>query len=148
MRSRNLRSALTSVGAIFAFAILISLTASASAAQSTIQGPQCKGVLHGIVSDQQGRPVPGASVALQPLGVDLDIVLPEARANQSGEYRFTHVCPGRYTILPNGLKLTFPGDFKFLKEHRVLEAKLTDKKLMAQIPVRIPTRSGRNLPSR
>jgi hypothetical protein len=65
-------------------------------------------------------------------------VLPETETNQSGEYRFDHVCPGTYTVLPDGLKLVLPRDLKFVNEHRAVEAKLTCKKLTAEIPVRLP----------
>jgi protocatechuate 3,4-dioxygenase beta subunit len=106
---------------------------------------QCRGIVHGIVSDQRGRPVPGTRVVLSPVGVDLDFVLPEAETNQLGEYRFAHVCPGRYTVLPNGLKLVRPRDLKYLNARHVFEAKLTDKIHVAEIPVRLPTR---DLPSR
>lgn len=123
---------------------IVSIASSNVYAQSA-KSPQCKGVIHGIVSDQQGRPVPGTSVVLSPLGEDLDIVLPKVGTNQSGEYRFTHVCPGRYTVLPDGLKLVLPRDFEFLNGHRVFEAKLTDRNLTAEIPVRLPTRARRIL---
>lgn len=121
---------------------IIALASSNANAQRGIQSPQCKGVVHGIVSDQQGRPVPGISVVLSPLGVDMDVVLPEAETNQSREYRFTHVCPGRYNVLPNGLKLVLPRDLRFLHGHRAPEAKLTDKNTTAEIPVKLPGRSG------
>jgi hypothetical protein len=142
MRSRNLRSALTSVGSIFALATLISLTAPASAAQSTIQSPECKGVIHGIVSDQQGQPVPGMKVEAWPLGVDLGVMLPEATTNQAGEYRFDHLCRGRYTVLPDDVKAGYPDTFEFLTGRRLLEAKLTNKIHTAEIPVQLPLKAG------
>jgi hypothetical protein len=68
----------TCVAFIFASAVLIFVTTPNSAAQSTIQNLQCNEILHGIVSDQQGRPAPGIKVDAWPLGVDLGMVLPEA----------------------------------------------------------------------
>lgn len=126
----------------------IAALASSNAHAQNAKSPQCSGVIHGIVSDQRGRPVPGTRVVLSPLGVDLDLVLPEAETNQLGEYRFEHVCLGRYAVLPNGLKLVLPRDLKLLNARHVSEAKLTDKILVAEIPVRLRTKTGRDLPSR
>src|SRR5690242_16060902 len=105
--------------------------ASSSAHAQNSKTLQCRGIIHGIVSDQRGRPIPRARVVLSPLGVDLDLVLPEAETNQLGEYRFDHLCPGTYTVLPKGLKLALPRDLKLLNARHVSKAKLTDKILSA-----------------
>ncbi|HEV2304810.1 MAG TPA: carboxypeptidase-like regulatory domain-containing protein [Candidatus Acidoferrales bacterium] len=136
MEPKRVRSIAKSI-VILAVVVLASGSAHA---QRAIQSPRCKGVIHGIVSDQQGRPVPGISVTLSPVGVDLSVLLPKTEANQSGEYRFTHVCPGRYTVLPDGLTFVLPRDSTLLSGRRAPEAKLSDKNTTADIPVKLPER--------
>ena len=145
MQSQNLGSLhrkWARVAFIFASAILISMTTPTVAAQSPIQNLQCNGILHGIVCDQQGRPVPGMKVEAWPVGVDLGMVLPEATTNQTGEYRFDHLCPGRYAVLPDDPKAGYPDTFEFLSGRHLPEAKLTDNFGTAEIPVQLPPKVG------
>src|SRR5579863_3066767 len=82
--------------------VLISLVLASSIADAFAAGvthPSCKGVIHGIASDDRGQPVAGIRLTLDPLGVDLGYMLPDTQTNGAGEYRFEHVCPGRFTVL-------------------------------------------------
>src|SRR5690348_7051858 len=144
MQRRNVGSThrrWTCVAFIFASAVLIFVTTPNAAAQSTIQNLQCNGILHGIVSDQQGRPAPGIKVDAWPLGVDLGMVLPEATTDEAGEYRFDHLCPGTYTVVPDDE--FSPYQFEFLYARRLPEAKLTDKELGGEISVQLPPSPGK-----
>jgi hypothetical protein len=123
--------------------IPFTVIASSAAAQSAIQNPKCRGMLHGIVSDQQGRPAPEIKVEAWPLGVDLGVVLPEAKTDYTGEYLFYHLCPGRYTVLPYDMTELSPYDFEFLYARRLPEAKLTDKNVSGEIPVELPPSPGK-----
>src|SRR5271169_897853 len=80
------------------FVIVPFLIASPTFGQRHFQGPECKGVVHGVVLGQNGEPVSGLDVTLDPLGVDLSFVLPHMKTDERGEYRFEQVCPGRYSI--------------------------------------------------
>lgn len=50
-----------------------------------------KGAIHGLVIDDRFRPIPGAEILLQPLGLT-------TKSTQNGEYAFVDVEPGKYTL--------------------------------------------------
>jgi len=129
------------VGTIWA-AILFAMTAGSTPAQSAIQSVRCKGVLRGTVTNRLDQPVPGFKVMAWSFGVDLGTMLPNSVTDSAGRYLFEHVCPGRYTVLPESGKVLFPYDFEFLYDRRVPEVKLSIKRPTAEIPVRLPPSPG------
>jgi hypothetical protein len=133
------------LGARFLFVILL-LTPIETMAQRSVQSPQCKGGLEGVVSDNDGQPARGINVVAWPLGVDLGIFLPNARTDEAGKYRFGNLCPNRYTVLVDDQKSGYPymspGLFEFLYGRRVSEVKLTAKHVLAELTVQLPPRPG------
>jgi hypothetical protein len=126
---------------------LVFITVSSGFAQSAIQGPRCTGVVHGIVSDRAGHPVKGIMVEAWPLGVSLGTLLPTAKTDLAGEYRFENVCLGTYTVLPADESMGYPDSnpnlFEFLYGRRVTEAKLTSKNALAMLPIQLPPKPAR-----
>jgi hypothetical protein len=74
------------------------LLAAAVAQQQDESGP--KGVIHGTVIRQDGKPAKGIGLDASPLGVGLGARLPHTRTNDVGEYRFEQI-PwwGKYGVL-------------------------------------------------
>lgn len=89
----------------------------------------------------------GIKVKAWPLGVDLSAVLPTAKTDLGGEYRFEKVCPGRYTVLPEDKEAGYPHStpdlFAFLYGRPVAEVKLTSQNAHAELPIRLPPKPGR-----
>ncbi len=114
--------------------------------QSAIQGPDCSGVIHGVVVDFSGQPARGMRVVAWPLGVDLGAMLPYAETDQAGQYRFEKVCPGRYTVLPADERAGYPDAspewYEFVYGRRVAEVKLNAKHSLAELRVILPPRPG------
>jgi len=82
--------------AILVFVGLL-LLAAAVARQQDESGP--KGVIHGSVIGQDGKPAKGIGLEAWPLGVPLAARLPHTRTNDVGEYRFEKI-PwwGKYSV--------------------------------------------------
>ena len=144
MQSRNFGSPhqkWARVAFIFVSVILISLTTRTSAAQSAIQSTRCTGVLFGTVRNRSGQPAVGLTVAAWPLGVDLSAMLPEATTDKAGGYTFAHVCPGRYTVLPDDSRVGYPDisplEAEFLCGHRPQEVRLSASHLNAELSFRL-----------
>lgn len=126
---------------LFLATVLLSFALPASG-QNYPQETQCKGVVHGVVLRQNGQPVGDLNVVLFPIGVDLAIVLPQMKTDQQGEYRFEHVCPGRYSVLVEDEKAGYPLSSPylnwFLYGTRVPEVKITDVRSDAHLTVNVP----------
>src|ERR1700722_1937977 len=93
-----------STWAVLILGVLFFGSPSLTMGQSVSQRPECTGVLHGTVSDRDGKPVSDISVVAYPLGVDIEGLLARTNTNQAGEYRFEHVCPGTYATFPDDQK--------------------------------------------
>lgn len=123
-------------------AIVPLLFAFPASGQHYPQEPQCRGVIHGVVLGQNGQPVSDLNVILYPLGVDLGVLLPQMKTDQRGEYRFEHVCSGRYSVFIEDEKAGYPYSSpylnRFLYGGRIPEVKITDTSLDAQLPVNVP----------
>jgi hypothetical protein len=96
--------------------------------QSVSQRPECTGVLHGTVSGRAGNPVPEFEVGADPLGVDVEGMLAHTTTNQTGEYRFEHLCPGTYSTFPDdqdaGYRMYGARLFEFLSGNAAQRVKL------------------------
>jgi hypothetical protein len=116
-------------------------------AQHSIRDSHCTGVLHGVVSDLQGKPAKGFYVTTWPLGVDLDILLPEVKTNQIGEYRFDHLCPGTWTVVPSdpsaGFRTMDPEYFELLSANPMKKVKLGRKNSSGDISLQLPPTPAR-----
>jgi hypothetical protein len=67
--------------------LLLSVTVSAQ--QNT--EPHANGTIYGVAIDNNGQPAKRIGLVATPLGVPLATKLPDARTNDSGEYRFEHL---------------------------------------------------------
>jgi hypothetical protein len=136
----------TRLGTRFLFVLLL-LPPVRTFAQRSVQSPQCAGVIQGVVSDNQGQAVRGIKVVAWPLGVELGVMLPNVRTDETGKYRFEELCPNRYTVLPDDEKRGYPNIspwlFEFLYGRRVSEVRLTAKQVSAELPVHLPPKPGR-----
>lgn len=80
-------------------------------------GGACKGVIHGVVLNQQGQPVSGIELTLYPLGIDFDYFLPKTRSDSAGQYKFDTVCHGTFTILPTDEDAGYPDINPYVSTH-------------------------------
>jgi hypothetical protein len=115
-------------------------------AQTAIQRPTCRGVIHGVVVDRSGEKVGGIVVQAWPLGVGLSGNLPSVETGREGNYRFEHVCPGRYTVVVDDEKAGYPHASPmvnaFLYGSPIAEVTLTVKNPQADLPVYLPPKPG------
>jgi len=78
------------------FFILLSLAVAALG--SSRDGDHAIGAIYGIAVGRDGKPARGIGLTATPLGVPLATVLPHAKTDQNGAYRFEHLHFGRYTV--------------------------------------------------
>lgn len=67
---------------VFVGFLLLTLAAAQQPGQSA------KGVIYGTVIGEDGNPPKGIRLVASPLGVPLSTILPEARTDENGKYRF------------------------------------------------------------
>jgi len=115
-------------------------------AQSAIQGPTCDGVIRGAVFDRSGQRATGITVVGWPLGVDLGAMLPRVMTDQAGDYRFEHVCRGRYTVIVEDKKAGYPYASPLMNEFlygvRAAVVKVTAKHPQVELRVNMPPKPG------
>jgi hypothetical protein len=58
---------------------------------------ECKGVVHGVVIGQDGKPWGGINVVLEPVGT-YDLMLPHMKSDAHGQYRFSDVSCGSWGV--------------------------------------------------
>lgn len=107
-----------------------------------ITDPSCGGVLHGIASDSANQPVSGIQVMLEPVDVDLGYILPRTTTSNIGEYRFNHVCEGRFAVVVDDEAAGYPPGFwsYFVDNVRVVE--ITAEDLQVELPVTVPEKAA------
>lgn len=130
--------------------LLVLLAAFRLSAQPTvIQGPKCTGAIHGVVYALSGERTVGLRVIAFPVGVDLGALLPTAKTNRDGEYRFEHVCHGRYTVMADdpgaGYPSTSPESNEFLYRTRTRTVTLNFLHHRAELAVYLPPKAGKLL---
>ena len=111
-----------------------------------VQDTRCHGTIHGVVTAHDGRPVSGLSIVLWPVGIDIDLVLPRLETNARGEYRFEQICAGRYTVLAEDKKASYPVAFptlnRFLYGIDDAEVKINSEQQMVELRVDLPPKPG------
>src|SRR5215469_4372437 len=126
--------------------ILVLLVSVRVHPQSVIQGPECSGVIHGAVFGRSGHRMKGITVVAWPLGVDLAALLPSVATDETGEYRFEHVCPGRYTVVVEDKNAGYPDSSpamnQFLYGGHTAGVKLTAKHPQVELPLYVPPKPG------
>jgi hypothetical protein len=110
------------------------------------QGADCKGVVHGVVIRQDGKPWSGINLILEPFG-DFDYVLPRTKTDQHGQYRFLEVPCGRWRVFVEDEEAGYPHSGHLMNSFLYggstgPEAKVTDEDLDAQLNINVPPRPG------
>jgi hypothetical protein len=117
--------------------------------QHEIQGPECKGVIHGVVLGQDGKPASDLDVTLDPLGIGLSYLLPHMKTNQRGEYRFEQLCDGRYSVFVSdtdaGYHFSSSYINQFLYGSRIPEVKIDGAHLDEELAVNVPSKKPAQL---
>ena len=107
---------------------------------------ECRGVVHGIVTAQDGHPLGDVGVILEPASGGYDYLLPRANTDQQGEYRFERVCAGKWGVFVEDEKAGYPdaGRFinSFLYGHDSPPVEITDKQLESEFNFSVPPRPG------
>jgi hypothetical protein len=126
--------------------LLLALFLAPVGTTASVQSPECRGVIEGLVSDSDGQPARGINVVAWPLGINLGVLLPNTRTDETGKYRFANLCPFRFTVLvdddKNGYRITSPEVFEFLYGRRVAKTKLSGKHISARLNVQLPPKPG------
>jgi len=111
-----------------------------------VQRPWCRGLIYGTVFDLGGRPAKGVQLTAWPLGVGLGTLLPSVTSDESGRYRFAHVCPGRYAVIADDEKVAYesasPMTNEFLYGSPVHEVRIDASHARAELPVHLPPKPG------
>ena len=106
----------------------------------------CKGVVHGVVLGQDDKPWSGIGVILEPVG-DYDYVLPHAKTDEHGQYRFSDVSCGSWGVFVRDKEAGYPQSGRlinsFLYGGSSPEVRITDENLDAQLNISVPLRPGK-----
>ena len=126
--------------AILVFVGLFLLTA-AVARQQDESGP--KGVIHGSVIGQDGKPAKGIGLEAWPLGVPLATRLPHTKTNDVGEYRFEKI-PwwGKYNIHAEDDDAGYSDFSTGEGRNEPPEVELTPEHPEAEMKVYLPPKAG------
>ena len=123
------------------------LLAFPSVTRACFEDPQAKGVVHGIVLRENGEPVPNFTAVLEILGVSLGYILPTMKTNERGEFRFEHLCPGRFAVVVENAAEGYPpstaGWYRILYGGPIPEVRITKSKSDAELIVILPPRPAR-----
>jgi len=106
---------------------------------------ECKGIVRGIVLDQNGERWSGINLILEPFG-DYDYILPRARTNERGEYRFERGCAGKWGVFIEDKEAGYPHSGRltnwFLYGKWSPAVEITNKDLDVQLNVDAPPKPG------
>jgi len=121
-------------------------SAESEEGNNAVQRPWCRGLIYGTVFDLGGRPVRGVQLTAWPLGVGLGALLPSVTSDESGQYRFAHVCPGRYAVIADDEKVAYqsasPMTNEFLYGSPIQEVRIDASHGRAELPVHLPPKPG------
>lgn len=120
----------------------VALIVTSTQAQARINDPSCKGALHGIAITEENQRVVGVNLVLYPIGVDLGYVLPTTITNVNGEYRFEHICEGRFTVLVQDESAGYAMPLWYFLLGRFHEVMLTPEHALAEVHVDVPPKAA------
>jgi hypothetical protein len=130
-----------------ALAGVLLLLAFPATARPCFQNPHAKGVVHGVVLQQNGEPAANFTAILDMPGVSLSYVLPQMKTNERGEYRFQHLCPGTFAVLAEndaaGYPFTSSGWYQILYGKPTPEVRITKFRSDAVLIVTLPPKPAK-----
>lgn len=107
--------------------------------------PECHGSIHGTVVRQDGQPWANLGLVLEPAG-DYDYVLPRAKSDERGHYRFLNVCVGSWGVFVEDKSEGYPfaGRLmtRFLYGTRAAQIKIGERSWDAEFNLKAPLRPG------
>ncbi|MGA7855567.1 MAG: carboxypeptidase-like regulatory domain-containing protein [Candidatus Acidiferrales bacterium] len=107
---------------------------------------ECGGVVHGTVLAQDGKTLSGVNLILEPLG-DYDYVLPRSKTDEHGQYRFSNVSCGAWSVFVEDKEAGYPRSGRFMNWYLYgstnPEVRITNKNLDAQLDISAPPKPGR-----
>ena len=125
-----------------ALAGVLLLLAFPATARPCFEDPHAKGVVHGVVLQQNGEPAGNFTAILDMPGISLSYVLPRRKTNDRGEFRFEHLCPGRFAVLVENDAAGYPfvsaGWYHILYGRLIPEVRITKSKFDAELVVTLP----------
>jgi hypothetical protein len=125
-----------------ATATVLLLLAFSPATRACFEDPQAKGVVHGVVLQENGEPVANFTATLEMLGVSLSYLLPQMKTNERGEFRFEHLCPGRFAVVVENAAAGYPPTsaawYRILYGAPIPEVRITKSKPDAHLIVTLP----------
>jgi hypothetical protein len=106
---------------------------------------ECKGIVHGTVVGQDGKPWAGISLILEPVG-SYDLMLPRTKTDSLGQYRFSDVDCGSWGVFIEDKEAGYLQSSRlmnwYLYGHWSPQAKITEKHLDAPFDVFAPPKPG------
>ena len=100
-----------------------------------------------MVLRENGEPAANFTAALDPLGVSLSYILPQMKTNERGEFRFEHLCPGRFSVdVGNdepGYSPVSAAWYRILYGRPIPEVNLTKTKSDAELILTLPPKPAR-----
>ena len=115
--------------------------------RACFEDPQAKGVVHGVVVQENGDPVPNFTAVLEKLGVSLAYLLPQMKTNDRGEFRFEHLCPGRFAVVVENSAAGYPTTsaawYRILYGRPIPEVRIMKSKSEAMLIVTLPPKPAR-----
>jgi hypothetical protein len=126
----------------FAAATILLLLAFPQVSRACFEDPQAKGVVRGVVLRENGEPVANFTAVLDMLGVSLSYLLPQMKTNERGEFRFEHLCPGRFSVVVENAEAGYPfvssAWYRILYGGPIPEVRITKSRFDAELIVTLP----------
>jgi hypothetical protein len=105
----------------------------------------CGGVVHGTVLAQDGKALSRVNLILEPVG-DYDYVLPRARTDEHGQYRFSNVPCGTWSVFVDDKEAGYPHSSRLMNWYLYgsanSEVRITNENLDAQMDISAPPKPG------
>ena len=106
---------------------------------------ECKGIVHGTVVGQDGKPWAEISVILEPVG-SYDLVLPRTKTDSLGQYRFSDVSCGSWGVFIQDKEAGYPQSGRLMNwtlyGRRSPQVKITEKHSDGEFDVYVPPKPG------
>lgn len=106
---------------------------------------ECRGSVHGTVFAPEGKPWAQINLILEPVG-DYDYALPRTKTDERGQYRFSDVPCGGWSVFVQDKEAGYPDSGRLINwfpyGSRDLRVRITNKNSDAPLNVTAPPRPG------